>query len=97
MEMLAPISPYFYSVLKGMITDCRVSVIFTSTVRLHLSLIQGDCTKQPSWPLLPREGLFTTPSPCIIRRDFLFQCSHCLSHPGGSQIVSPSSRPFPRL
>lgn len=55
------------------------------------------CKKPPTWLQLPWEAVFVTSTTCIIRRDFLFERSHCLSHPGGSQIVIPSSRGFPCL
>lgn len=55
------------------------------------------CKKQRAWPQLPGEAVFLTSTTCIIRHDFLFERSHCLFHPGGSQIVIPSSRWFPCL
>lgn len=50
------------------------------------------CEKLPTRPQLPVEFVFLTPTTCIIRHDFVFECAHCLSHLGGSQIATPASR-----
>lgn len=55
------------------------------------------CERQLTWPQFPGEAVFLTSTTCIIRRDFLFEWTHCLSHPRGRQIVIPSSRLFPCL
>lgn len=46
---------------------------------------------------LPREDSFLTYSTCLTRPDCLFESSHCLSHPGGRQILISLSREFPHF
>lgn len=64
-------------------------LFFTFTLYPNVSILRVIvCKKQPTWPQLPWDDVFLTSTTCITRRDSLFECSHCLPHPGGRQIVT---------